>query len=117
MNPETIGQLEQLGSAPGFFEKVAGVFLSDIASILSRMEQAIGTRSYGEFRAHLHALKGSSASMGADRITRLCTLLGKHSDAELRLQGPGILRSLSDEIGTVTDELNRYLRERKKSAM
>ena len=43
----------------------------------------------------LHAMKGSSASMGTDRLTRVCTQLGKLSDSELRLQAPGLLRKRS----------------------
>ena len=61
-------------------------------------------------------MKGSSASMGTDRLTRQCDTLGKHADAELRLQGPGILRSLTDELAAARGELERYLRERKQSA-
>jgi hypothetical protein len=54
--------------------------------------------------------------MGTERLTRLCTSLGKYSDAELRLQGPGLLRSLSDELAAARSELDRYLREKQQSA-
>ena len=35
-------------------------------------------------------MKGSSASIGTDRLTQLCGSLGKLSDAELRLQAPAL---------------------------
>ena len=47
----------------------------------------------------VHAMKGSSASMGTDRLTQLCGRLGKLSDAELRLQAPALHRKLGDELG------------------
>ena len=95
VNTETLGHLEELGSSPAFVEKLIGVFLADNAALLERIEQALAGRNFGEFRSLLHAMKGSSASMGTDRLTRLCTQLGKLSDAELRLQAPALLRSRS----------------------
>ena len=116
VNTETLGHLEELGSSAAFVEKLAGVFAADNATLLSRMEQALAGRNYHEFRAHLHAMKGSSASMGTERLTRLCGSLGKHSDAELRLQGPGILRELTGELAAARAELERYLRDKRQSA-
>ena len=116
VNRETLGSLEELSSSAGFLEKLAGVFIADNTVLLARMEEAVAARNVGEFRSHLHAMKGSSASMGTDRLTRLCTALGKHSDAELRLQGVAVVRSIGEELAAASEELNGYLRERKKSA-
>jgi HPt (histidine-containing phosphotransfer) domain-containing protein len=80
------------------------------------MEQALAGRNYRDFRSHLHAMKGSSASMGTERLTRVCTNLGSRSDAELRLQAPGLLKSLSEELAAARTELDRYLREKQQSA-
>ena len=73
-------------------------------------------RDYHEFRSLVHAMKGSSASMGTDRLTRTCSSLGSLSDAELRLQAPALLRTLSEELGAARSQLERYLLERRKSA-
>ena len=73
-------------------------------------------REYHEFRSLLHAMKGSSASIGTDRLTRTCTGFGGLSDAELRLQAPALLRSLGDELAAARSQLERYLLERRKSA-
>ena len=40
------------------------------ARILERIEQVLAGRDYHEFRSLVHAMKGSSASMGTDRLTR-----------------------------------------------
>jgi two-component system sensor histidine kinase RpfC len=115
INTETLGHLEELGSSPGFVEKLVGVFLADGTALLGRIEQSLAGRNYGEFRSLLHAMKGSSASMGTDRLTRVCSSLGKLSDAELRLQSAGLLRSLSDEMAAARSSLERYLRDSKRS--
>jgi hypothetical protein len=53
--------------------------------------------------------------MGTDRLTALCGNLGRLSDSELRLQATGLLRSVTDEFEAARGELERYLRERKRS--
>jgi hypothetical protein len=61
-------------------------------------------------------MKGSSASVGTDRLTRYCGQIGSLSDAELRLQTPSLMRGLGEELGAVRTQLERYLQERRKSA-
>jgi two-component system sensor histidine kinase RpfC len=116
VNAETLGHLEELGSAPGFVEKLIGVFLADNAALLPRIEQSLAGRNYHEFRSLIHAMKGSSASMGTDRLTRACGSLSALSDAELRLQSPVLLRSLHEELAAARAQLEGYVRERQRSA-
>jgi two-component system sensor histidine kinase RpfC len=116
LNLETLHQLAELGSSPAFVEKLAGVFLADNSALLDRIERSLAGRSYHEFRSLLHAMKGSSASMGTDRLTRLCSSMDKLSDAELRLQAPALLRTLSEELGAARAQLERYLQGRQSSA-
>jgi two-component system sensor histidine kinase RpfC len=115
VNTETLGHLEELGSSTAFVEKLIGVFVADNLALLQRIEQAVAGRSFGEFRALLHAMKGSSASMGTDQLTQMCTQLGKLSDAELRLQAAGLSQSLGAELAAARSELERYLQERRQS--
>ena len=116
VNMETIDHLRELGSSVAFVEKLIRVFIADNSTLLQRVEQALGARNYHELRSHLHAMKGSSASMGTDRLTRLCTNYDKLSDAELRLQAPALLRTLTEELTTVRAQLEQYVAERKSSA-
>ena len=115
VNAETLAHLEELGSSPGFIEKLVGVFLADNATLVAKMETAVSAQAFKEFRSLLHALKGSSASMGTDRLTRLCTSLGALNDGEMRLQAAGLLRSLTQELGAARSELERYIAERRRS--
>ena len=117
VNGETLANLEELGSTPGFIEKLVGVFLADNATLVVKMESAVKTHSFQEFRSLLHALKGSSASMGTDRLTRLCGSLGTLNDGEMRLQAPGLMRALTQELGAARVELERYIAERRRSAI
>jgi two-component system sensor histidine kinase RpfC len=116
VNAETLGHLEELGSSLAFVEKLIRVFLDDSSALLERIEKVLAGRDYHEFRSLVHAMKGSSASMGTDRLTGTCSSLGSLSDAELRLQTPTLLRTLSDELGAASSQLERYLLERRRSA-
>ncbi|HYY60178.1 MAG TPA: ATP-binding protein, partial [Burkholderiales bacterium] len=116
INLDTLRHLQDLGSSPAFMTKLCGVFFADNTVLVSRMESAIATRNYGELRAQVHALKGSSASMGTDRLTQLCSKFDGCSDAELRLQGAKLLRSLGEELAAARRELDRYLQDSQQSA-
>jgi len=115
VNIDTLGRLEELGSSLAFLEKLIRVFLADNAAIVERIERVLAGRDYHEFRSLMHAMKGSSASMGTDRLTRMCGTLGNLSDAELRLQAPALQRSLTDELAAAREQLERYLQERRKA--
>jgi len=116
VNPETLADLEELGSSPAFMDKLIGVFVADNATLLTKIEAALGVRNVAEFRSHLHAMKGSAASMGAERLTQLCKDIGRLADAEVKLQIPPLLKSLREELATTREALERYLQERKKSS-
>jgi two-component system sensor histidine kinase RpfC len=115
INRETLGHLRQLSSNAAFVENLVGVFLADSDALLGRVEKALAARDYREFRSLLHAMKGSSASIGTERLTALCGSLSHLSDAEMRLQGAALFRSLGDELAITRAELERYVRESKQS--
>ncbi|MDA8109189.1 MAG: ATP-binding protein [Betaproteobacteria bacterium] len=115
VNVETLSFLADLGSSHAFLERLVEVFLADGATLLTKIESSLAARNYTVFRAHLHAMKGSSASMGTDRLTRLCETYGRLSDGELRLQTPALLPSLCGEFASAREELERYLREKQHS--
>jgi len=115
INTETLAHLEELGGSTAFMTKLLGVFIADNTELMTRMEKAVAGRNYPELRSLLHAMKGSSASMGTDRLTAACGTLGRLSDAELRLKGPGLMRSLAEELQSARAELERYVRSRHQS--
>ncbi len=113
VNPETLAHLDELGSTPDFLERLVSVFVADSISLLAKMESAVAARNFGEFRAHLHAMKGSAASIGTERLTRRCAALGRYSDAELRLQSSSLIRSLNEEFELGRAALERYVQEKR----
>ncbi|HUN69413.1 MAG TPA: ATP-binding protein [Burkholderiales bacterium] len=115
INPGTLADLEELGSSPAFMDKLIGVFVADNVTLMAKMESALSARNVAEFRSHLHAMKGSAASMGAERLTGYCRDMGRLSDAEVKLRIPALLKTLREELAATRESLERYLQERKKS--
>jgi two-component system sensor histidine kinase RpfC len=115
VNPETLADLEELGSSPAFMDKLIGVFVADNVTLMAKMESALAARNVAEFRSHLHAMKGSAASMGAERLTAYCRDMGRLSDAEVKLRISALLKTLREELAATRESLERYLQERKKS--
>ncbi len=115
VNADTLADLEELGSSPAFMDKLIGVFVADNVTLMAKIESALAARNVGEFRSHLHAMKGSAASMGAEQLTVYCKEMGRLSDAEVKLQIPALLKTLREELATTRESLERYLQERKKS--
>jgi len=113
VNADTLSHLEELGSTPDFLDRLISVFIADSQALLAKMEASVGARNFTEFRAHLHAMKGSAASIGTERLTQLCSSLGKLSDNELRLKATALVRSLTEEFEQGRAELERHLRERR----
>jgi two-component system sensor histidine kinase RpfC len=115
VSSDTLADLEELGSSPAFMDKLIGVFVADNVTLMGKMEAALAARNVGEFRSHLHAMKGSAASMGAERLTVYCKELGRYSDSEVKLQIPALLKTLREELAMTRDAFERYLQDRRKS--
>ncbi len=115
VNADTLADLEELGSSPAFMDKLIGVFVADNVTLMGKMEAALAARNVGEFRSHLHAMKGSAASMGAEHLTVYCRELGRYSDSEVKLQIPALLKTLREELAATREAFEHYLQDRKKS--
>jgi two-component system sensor histidine kinase RpfC len=115
VNADTLADLEELGSSPAFMDKLIGVFVADNVTLMAKMEASLAARNTGEFRSHLHAMKGSAASMGAERLTNCCKDIGRLSDAEIKLRIPALLGSVRTELAATREALEDYLRNRRRS--
>jgi two-component system, sensor histidine kinase and response regulator len=74
---------------PSRFDKLISLFLSGMADHLSLMRKACDESDVATFRECAHGLKGTSANMGARRLSSLCAALEKISEShQLHLTGP-----------------------------
>ncbi len=115
LNFDTIALLEELGSQSDFMEKLIEGFLADNQQILRRLEYDADRMPAAEIRALLHAMKGSVSSVGADRLTQICTRISRLSDGDLRAQSGKLVRTIRDEFDAVRNSLAEYLSKTKRT--
>ncbi|KAM7274200.1 hypothetical protein ACFE04_028864 [Oxalis oulophora] len=69
-------QLQQLAdeSNPEFVVEVVSLFFQDTAKLLNQLTNTLEQQNidYKKLDAHVHQLKGSSSSIGAHRVQRIC---------------------------------------------
>lgn len=77
INPETLTALRelQLESGAEVFAELLGIFVTDGTALVNQIRAAAAQNDFLALKNSAHALKGSSASMGALQLSALCAAL------------------------------------------
>lgn len=103
-----IATLLELDAGDGFFAQVVDDYLLDVAQLQREMEEALANGDATVFRDATHALKSSSAHIGAKGVFEACVGLRHIDDHALLLRGPAELQRLAQEIDNARQELLRH---------
>lgn len=104
---EVIQSIKELSTDADFVHNLVEIFINDATKLLSEMEPAIANKNFTLYLEHIHALKGSAGSIGANKLFELCQ--------STLLQPPGDINYISNlrkthQIFKITNnELDRYL--------
>lgn len=71
-DPSKLSELESLRHNPKLLEELVSLFLADTEDLLQSLEESAAAGSVQGFRETAHALKGSAANMGANRLFEVC---------------------------------------------
>ncbi|GAB2281409.1 hypothetical protein Dimus_016004 [Dionaea muscipula] len=108
-------QLEKLSddSNPGFVFEVISLFFDDSEMLLNNLAQALQQRPIVDFKKvanHAHQIKGSSASIGAQRVKNVCVAFRSYCNEE-NLDGClRCLQQINHEYALVKNKLEMLLR-------
>ena len=116
LNYETLGLLAGLASGPEFMDKLVKVFLVETGALLDKLETAVHAGRANDVRGYLHAMKGSGASLGTDRLVQACDAMRAIGDAELRRRGAAALVDMRADFELTRAALERYLENRISSS-
>jgi CheY-like chemotaxis protein/HPt (histidine-containing phosphotransfer) domain-containing protein len=107
LDPEVLKSLEELegDGERGLLAELAGMFLEDAENRLETMHRAVGEGDANAIRESSHALKGSSANLGAWRMQDICNRLQELSESRELRQVPELLERLEEEIERARPEL------------
>jgi len=107
LDERKIATLLQLDAGDGFFAQVVDDYLLDVAQLLKEMEQAGTDGDARGFRDAAHALKSSSAHIGAQGVFEACVGLRHLDDHALLLRLPVEIGRLRTEIERASQALQR----------
>ncbi|XP_057861364.2 histidine-containing phosphotransfer protein 1-like [Cryptomeria japonica] len=106
---EQYSQLEQLQdeSSPHFVEEVISLFFDDSLKLLHNLETTLNKEpvDYRKVETCLHHLKGSSSSVGAQRIKNLCIPFRAFCQEKMRHGCLQCLQQVKQEYYLLKDKL------------
>jgi signal transduction histidine kinase/CheY-like chemotaxis protein/HPt (histidine-containing phosphotransfer) domain-containing protein len=106
VDPSVLGTLaERLGArAPAFLASLLGTWETETAARMQTLAEAVGTGDTQDAARAVHALKGSSGSMGALRLSAVCAAV----ETDLRA-GHLDLAAAQDRLTTEVDQARQAL--------
>jgi len=78
----TLESIKRLSTDDSFFTGLVMGYLTDAENLISEMEIAVAKKDYTRFKELMHALKGSSGSIGANKLYILCSDTGPRNDSD-----------------------------------
>lgn len=99
-DPEALGRLREWGG-DRLVGDMVGLFLSQAPARIAAARTGLATGTPAEVERAAHALRSSSAQLGASRVHALC------AEIESRAAG-GHLTGVADLLASLEHELSRY---------
>ncbi len=109
---QVLHDLENLGSDEDFFTEIIREYFTDADRLLLTMKQTVADGDSRKFREECHALRSSSANVGAKLLYQHCQKLGGIGGDELVRNGNAHLDQIKKELGYYRRAIRRYLAER-----
>ena len=109
LNIEVLDTLAQLGDDTAFLGEVIADYRREARELLDELRQAFARGDLAATRDAAHALRSSSANVGARRVQRLASALNDAPADRLRRDGAQQLADLDAEFARFCDAVQRYL--------
>jgi two-component system sensor histidine kinase RpfC len=98
LDTRKIDTLLELDAGDGFFAQVVDDYLLDVTQLEKELHEAVAQGNARAFRDAAHALKSSSAHIGAQAVFEFCVGLRHLDDHALLMRASGDLELLRQEI-------------------
>ena len=103
--------IARLGGDAGLFRRVAGILLSQQASLIRDVRSAAENQDAEALRRAAHALKGAVANFGAEHVQAAAHDLERRGETEQLTDMQADLATLETELARFTTELASYLED------
>jgi two-component system sensor histidine kinase RpfC len=111
LNTKTLADLELIGSGGRFMTELVNGFVQDGEALLRQMEAAVKGGQLEDLSDLMHAMKGSAATLGTDRLFRTCVDVTTLTRSELQVTGPRMLKTVHDQFQQARLALLEYLKK------
>jgi two-component system sensor histidine kinase RpfC len=116
LNTRTLADLEMIGSGSRFMAELVNGFLQDGETLLRQAEAAIGGGQFDDLKDLMHAMKGSAATLGAERLYRACIGITMQTNSELEARGSRVLKTIHEQFQQTRAALLDYLKKSQSAA-
>lgn len=106
---DTIRSMQRPGK-DDLLSKVVGVFFSKTPEVIEQMQLAANEGDTEAVFAGAHSLSSSSAYLGAEHMSELCSQIQSVAEAKSVDELKELVSSLKDEYGMVADQLNEFVK-------
>jgi len=107
--------LENLDPGEEFLVGVLDNYITDTEKVLGALTAALNESDVVEFRDQVHALRSSSANIGARRLHKLCSDMSGIGPGDLANAGADRLNSMKQEFARFRSAVADYLSQRGRS--
>ena len=114
LDTRALRNIESLDPTSDFLTEVLGRYMDDTEQVLQSMALALERHNVRRIRENAHALRSSSANIGAQRMHRLCADLCGINGLEMDRVADAKLRALNLEFARFREAADDYLNERER---
>lgn len=115
LDTKTLADLEMIGSGSRFMTELVNGFVQDGETLLRQMETAMEAKQFDDLKDLMHAMKGSAATLGAERLYRTCIGITTQSSSELDARGARVLKVIHEHFQQARVALLDYLKQRQSA--
>lgn len=111
LNEEALDNLravEEMGVA-GFFQKAVNQYLSETSERIDSMHESFGEKDLREIERFAHSLKSSSATLGADDLSKMSLGLEMAARNGEAVNLEGMFRKIEEEFLRVKETLENLI--------
>ena len=109
---QALSDLEAIDPGGTFLEEIIEAFLLESDTTLGHLRGAAATNNLRDIRDFAHALRSSSAHVGARRVQKICSFLCNAPRHEVERAAKDKVRVLADEFERFRVAARQHLRER-----
>lgn len=111
-DPDILLELAAIRDTPGALEEIIELFVSSATELQNKMQKDLSQHDLQEFKNHAHALKGSAANTGANRMADLCHMAKALQPGNFSSEGRDLFTRLEAEFAEFQETYARFIAER-----